>query len=416
MSGDISDQLKQGLSSSDVQMKEMVEAQELEVSREEVAQQAETEETLKNVFEEASNPGVAAFKRSQKPTDDIKVRLTKAELDKLEKRIVPLKDAESWAESFSNANPELKKQILLLLLDKIKDCQSKEEILAILEQFYPDPNLADDALNFLLKTTKGSLQKFVQEAKDAHNARFGREIAAGKNIAEEVKRYASAGLGLPTSLRDMYRDITGNPREPIQLFQELSDRFPYPELRKVLAFLFHSLGSDLKSGGPSIPPGQLHRLLSGVRSLQAILGVYQFFRARMKLIGFLFQRDGLEMPKGLTFEQIAKQFVGLLQERYPTGDRVLSTAGKLGIDKWILAKIIVFSQLRDAIREVALSQFYRNIEHRDELYRAIIEALEQLEEELDAIRDYEEDQREKKESGEDEEEEKEKKEDKEKKK
>lgn len=402
--GDISDQLKQGMSASDVQMKEILAAQDLEVSREEVAQQAESAEDLKATLEETSNPLVANFRRSQKPTEDFKTRLKKAEQDKIEKRLVPVKDAENWAESFSNSNPELKKQILLLLLDKIKDAQSKEEILSMLEQFYPDPTLADDVLNFLLKTTTGSLQKLVQEAKDAHNSRYGREIAAGQNIAEEVKRYAAAGLGLPTSLRDMYRDITGNPREPIQLFQELSDRFQYKELRKVLAFLFHSLGSDLKSQGPSIPPGLLHRLLSGVRSLQGILGVYQFFRARMKLIGFLFQRDGLEMPKNLTFEQIAKQFVNLLQERYPTGDKVLSSAAKLGIDKWILAKIIVFSQLRDAIREIALSQFYRNIEHRDELYKAIIEALEQLEEELEELREYEEDQRERQEAGEDEEE------------
>lgn len=402
MPGDISDQLKQGMSASDVQMKQLFEAQELEVAREEVAQQTETAEDLKTTLEETANPLAASFKRSQKPSEDFKTRLKKAETDKLEKRLIPVKEAESWAESFSNANPELKKQILMLLLEKLKDAQSKEEILTLLEQFYPDPSTADDALNFLLKTTTGSLQKLVQDAKDAHTARFGREIAAGKNIAEEVKRYAGAGLGLPTSLRDMYRDITGNPREPIQLFQELSDRFQYKELRKVLAFLFHSLGTDLKSQGPSIPPGLLHRLIGGVRSLQGILGLYQFFRARMKLIGFLFQRDGLELPKNLTFELIAKQFVGLLQERYPTGDKVLSTAGKLGIEKWILAKIIVFSQLRDAIREVALSQFYRNVEHRDELYKAIIEALEQLEEELDELREEEEEERERQESGEDE--------------
>jgi type III secretion protein W len=297
-------------------------------------------------------------------------------------------------------------------MDKANNTNTKEELLSLLEQFYPDPTLADDALKFLEKTATGSLKKIVQEAKELHEEKHGREISAGKNIAEEVQRYAEAGLGLPTSLRDMYRDITGNPREPIQLFQELSNKFAYKELRKVLAFLFHSLGSDLKAQGPSIPPGLLHRLLSGVRSLQGILGVYQFFRARMKLINFLFKREGLDLPKNLTFENISKQFVGLLQERYPTGEKILQMAGKLGIDKWILAKIIVFSQLRDAIRQIALSQFYRNVEHRDELYRAIIEALENLEEELDAIREEEEEAFERKEAGEEEEEKEEEKEEK----
>jgi type III secretion protein W len=403
-SGDMSDQMKQGLSSSEIQMREITAAQELEFAQEETAMQVATERDVQSTFEETANPLVAKFKKDQKPEEDYKVRLKKAEQDQIERRIVPTKDADSWADNFNKQNPELKKQILLLLLDRIKDFQTKEELLDLLQQFYPDPTLADEVLNFLLKTTTGSLQKLVQEAKSEHEARFGREIKAGQNIAEEVQRYAAAGLGVPTKLRDMYRDITGNPREPVNLFVELSDKYAYKELRKVLAFLFHSLGTDLKSQGPSIPPGLLHRLLSEVRSLQAILGVYQFFRARMKLVEFLFQREGLEMPKGLNFELMAKQFVNLLQERYPTGDKVMQTAGRLGIDKWILAKIIVFSQLRDAIREIALSQFYRNIQHRDELYNAIIEALEALEEELDELRDQEEEQRERKESGEDEEE------------
>jgi type III secretion protein W len=404
-SGDMSDQLKQGLSSSEVQMKQILAAEELEFAQEETAMQVATERDMQNVFEDTANPLAASFKTSQKPKDDYKVLLKKAETDKIEKRIVPVKEADSWAENFSRQNPELKKQILLLLLDRIKDFQTKEQLLELLQQFYPDPTLADDVLNFLLKTTTGSLQKLVQEAKDDHQALFGREITAGQNIAEEVQRYAASGLGVPTKLRDMYRDITGNPREPVQLFVELSDKYAYKELRKVLAFLFHSLGTDLKSQGPSIPPGLLHRLLSEVRSLQAILGVYQFFRARMKLMEFLFKREGLEIPKSLNFELISKQFVNLLQERYPTGDKIMQTAGKLGIDKWILAKIIVFSQLRDAIREIALSQFYRNVQHRDELYNAIIEALEALEEELDELREQEEEEHEKRESGEEEKEE-----------
>lgn len=413
---DLSDKIKQGVSSSEVEMAKILAKEELEIAEAETAQQVETAETLLNVLEETANPLAARFTKSQKSIDDeFKTRLKKSEVDRLERRLVPVGDIDESAEKFSRQNPELKKQILVLLLDKIKDARTKEEILDILKQFYPDPTLADEVLKFLLETTTGTLHKAVEEAMASHEEQFGREIKAGQNIAEEIQKYSAAGLGAPTSLRDMYRDITGNPREPVQLFAELSDRYAYKELRKVLAFLFHSLGSDLKSQGPSIPPGMLHRLLSEVRSLQAILGIYQFFRARMKLVGFLFQREGLDLPKSLNFELLSKQFVHLLQERYPTGDKVMQTAVKLGIDKWILAKIIVFSQLRDAIREVALSQLYRNIQHRDELYNAILEALEALEDELDAIREEEEEEREKRESGEgEEEEEKEKKEKKEK--
>ena len=390
---DYSDMIKQGIQSSDVDMERLYMKEELQTGQEETTKQIESRDALKNVFEETTNPLAARFQTRQKSAVDQKSKIKKTEQDRIEKRIIGVDDMKDNAEKFQQRNPELKSQILLLLIDRIKDATSKEEILNILKQFYPDASTADDALKFLLACTTGDLKKIVEEAIEEHQKLFGREIAAGNNIAEEVQKYVKQGVGMPTTLRDLYRDITGTPREPVALFSELSDRYNYKDLRKVLAFLFHSMGADLKSQGPSIPPGLLHRLLSEVRSLQAILGIYQFFRMRMKLISFLFQRDGLTVPPTLTFELLAKQFVNLLQERYPSGDKVLQSAGKLGIEKWILAKIIVFSQLRDAIREVALGQLYRNVQHRDDLYNAIIEALEALEEELDELleRDKEED-------------------------
>lgn len=405
MPGDISDLLKSGLGGQEIDVEAILAKAELEIAEAEVAQQVETADVMLNVFEEAVNPLARGVDKSQKSLEEQKTRLKKTEIEKLEKKIVSIKESEGSADKFARQNPELKKQILLLLLDKVKDAKSKEEILDLLKQFYPDPTTADDVLRFLLETTVGNLRELVEEARLAHTDAFGREIKAGQNIAEEVQKYVQAGLGAPTRLRDMYRDITGNPRDPVVLFLEFSDRFPYKEMRKVLAFLFHSLGADLKSSGPSIEPGLLSRLLQEVRSLQAVLGVYQFFRARMKLIGFLFEREGMEMPKNLNFELLAKQFVMLLQERYPTGDKVMQMATKLGIEKWILAKIIVFSQLRDGIREVALNQLFRSVQHRDELYNAILEALEALEEELDEYREKEEKERIRQEFGEEDDEE-----------
>lgn len=383
--------IEQKLTSQAAGLEQVFEAQETELAQADTAMQLEAEDTLKNVFEEASNPlAFRALKQEKKGTDEFKIRMKKTEQDRLERRLLPVEQIKDAANKFNKRNPELKAPILQLLADKIKGCKDKEELKKILEQFYSDPTIADDALDFLLEVTTGDLKELVKQAKEDHQQRFGREIQAGRNIQAEVSKGAEQKLGAPTTLRDLYRDITGNPREPVTLFMELSDRYAYKDLRKVLAFLFHSLGSDLKSQGPSIPPGLLYRLLSEVRSLQAILGVYQFFRARMRLITNMFQKNGLDVPKQLTFELLSKQFVTLLQERYPSQDKVLQTAGKLGIDKWILAKIIIFSQLRDAIREVALNQLYRSVDHRNELYNAIIEALENLEEELDELLEQEE--------------------------
>lgn len=376
--------IEQQLTGKASQLERAFISQETEVAKEESLQQEEAHDTLQNVFEETANPLVASFRaqrkgdlRSQKP------RVKKAEQDRMEGRLRPVEEIKDKANHFSQKNPELKPQILQLLLDRIKGIKDKDELRKILAQFYADPTLADDALDFLLAVTKGDLSKLVEEAKQDHEQQYGREITAGRNIQSEVMKASEQKLGAPTTLRDLYRDITGTHREPLTLFVELSDRFAYKDLRKVLAFLFHSLGADLKSQGPSILPGLLYRLISEVRSLQAILGVYQFFRGRMHLIDTLFKKNALDLPKQLTFELLAKQFVNLLQERYPSSDKVLGSATRLGIEKWILAKIIVFSQFRDAIREVALQQLYRSVEHRNELLNAIIEELEQLEDELD---------------------------------
>ena len=79
----------------------------------------------------------------------------------------------------------------------------------------------------------------------------------------------------------------------------------------------------------------------------------------MRLITSLFQRNGMDVPEELSFENLSKQFMGLVAERYPSSDKVKDGPFVLGIERWIMAKIIALSQFRDAIREVALNQIYR---------------------------------------------------------
>lgn len=298
-------------------------------------------------------------------------------------RLLPIEKIKDFAEQFQRRNPELKASTLSMLRELIKPGDTKEEILKKIQEFYSDVSLADEAMEFLLETTDGELNVTIQEIKEEFNADFGREIAAGRNISAQARQAAEKGLGTPTSMRDLYRDITATPRESSQLFEELSNRYSFKELKKVIDFLLHSLGSDMKSKGPSIPRGLLHRLFTETRSLQAILGVYRFFRGRMALMEKLFDREGMEIPNQITFESMAKQFMSLAAERYPSASKVMQTAAKLGIEKWLIAKIIVISQLRDAIREVAMNQVYKSLQHRDELYMAIIEALEDLEDQLE---------------------------------
>ena len=89
--------------------------------------------------------------------------------------------------------------------------------------------------------------------------------------------------------------------------------------------------------------------------------------------------------------------MSLAGERYPSGDKVLAQARRLGIEDWILAKIIAFSQFRASVRELAMSQIYRSLQHRDDILMAIIEALEDLEDELEEEEEREEEEEEERE-------------------
>lgn len=383
------------------------EAQELR------AEQQTSALNFKNQMEETVNP-FAALRKNEKTIKSQKGRV-QGMLKPGEKasKLLPIQQLKQMADQFEKRNPELKADTLVLLRQAIKPDDSKEEILKKLMEFYPDVSLRDEALEYLLETSEGELARKLGEIKQELNQEFGREIVAGRNIYIQAREAANKELGTPTSMRDMYRDITGNPRDAATLFDELAAKFGYKELKKVADFLLHSMGADMSSKGPSIERAELQRLFSEVRNMQAILGVYRFFSGRMKLMNYLFEENHMENPAELTFESMAKAFMSLAGERYPSADKVLSKASMLGL-KNVAGKIITFSQFRDAIREVALGKVYKTVQHRDDLYLAILEALEDLEDELESLYEKEEEEREGQEEEEQEEEEEEDKEDSEK--
>lgn len=358
------------------------------------AEQMTSKEAFQNQQQEAVNPFARALKK-EKPVKAQKSRIQKM-LDAKEKgeRLLPIQRLKDTADQFQRRNPELKSNVLVLLRESINPQDTKEEILRKLMEFYSDISLADEALEYLLETTDGELARKILDVKEELNSQRGREIIAGRNIHLQARQASEKGLGTPTTMRDMYRDITGNPRDSTSLFEELSQKYAFKDLKKVIDFLLHSLGADMKAKGPSIDRGQLHRLFTETRSLQAILGVYRFFKGRMNLMQTLFDKNGIDLPQDLSFETMAKEFMSLAAERYPSSDKVLQRAVRLGLERWILAKIIALSQFRDAVREVAMAKIYKSLQHRDDLYLAILEALEDLEDELEEEAEKEEDEEE----------------------
>lgn len=293
-----------------------------------------------------------------------------------------VENVEETAEQYQKKNPELQSKSLLYLRERISADDSFQEILDKVQESYPDPYLASEALDFLLETSTGDLTEKLVEAKKKFMEMYGKEVLAGKNISLQAREFSRAGLGTPTGLRELYKDVTQNPRDAASLFAELTENYTFEKLTTVIAFVLHSLGSDLKSKGPSIEKGELARLLAEAKSMQAILGVYRFFKSRMRLVLSSFEKDDLVLPNRVTFESLSKMFIKFLLEKFPSADRLFQIGTQLGLEDELLAELIIFSQMKDAIRQVS-PKLFRSEQHRQDVLSVFLEALEKLEEDLD---------------------------------
>lgn len=288
------------------------------------------------------------------------------------------------AEQFGKKNPELQARFLVGLHQLINDDDSPDEIMEKLLTSYPDPYLATEALEFLLassKHRKGLQNKLLQTKELLYNT-YEKQIKIGQNISQEAREFSRKGLGTASGLRDFYKEVIATEQEPIQFFEDLIKKFPYEQMKSVLAFLLHSLGADLKSKGSTIDPIELQKLVSEIRNAQAILGVYLFFRARIYMLQKQFSKEGLFFPKELSFEQLAKYYVMLLSERYPNVNRVLQLAAHLGLSESLIAQMLIFTQYKEALRYTS-PRLFKSDRHRQDLLEVLIDCITELDEEIE---------------------------------
>lgn len=95
----------------------------------------------------------------------------------------------------------------------------------------------------------------------------------------------------------------------------------------------------------------------------------------------------------MNYEIVAKLFFDLAEERYLSTDKIKQSAASI-TDKIsrqpyesLHLKIALLSVIRNMVREVSPTQLYRAIQHRDELYSAVIQTLEELEDSLEELRE-----------------------------
>lgn len=342
-----------------------------------LANQVLTKARFEEDVDEGFNP--AAVERQQgrynrfRPLENRRKSTT--DIKKVEE--VKKKSEEDLAHDYNRRNPELSRDRLTRLRQGLRQGSTAQEILDKVNRAFKDPTLADEAMEFLERTTEGELQETVRQARSILNELKGREIIAGRNVDAAAKAFHKKGLGeSPSELRDLYRDVTGNPRDHNVLFSELSNKYSFDQLKMVVAFLLKGLGYDLKSKGPSIQQAELLLLMTETRNLQSILWVYLFFQSRMGLIRSLFSKYGAPFLKGLSFEKLAKEFIKLVEEKYPSVLKMLKQAEQMGLDD--VGKIIIFIQYRDAIRGLS-PRLYRSLKHRQDLLLVILETLDELE-------------------------------------
>lgn len=304
---------------------------------------------------------------------------SKPEKEEGEEEVKAVEKIQETAESFEQKNPELQARTLLSLRARISRGDSADEILRKLKQVYLDVALVDEAIDFLMEVCDADMRYTLEQAKAELYRTSEREVRAGRNIGIQSRAFSEQGLGSATALRDLYRNITGNPRDAATLFQELTGKYPIDKMKGIIDFVLHSLGADVKAKGPSISREELQKMMSETRNMQAMLGIYRYFLSRMNLIQSSFDRQGLVLPPRITFDLLARIFVKFLMERYPSPDKALLLAHQLGISGELAAQIIIYLQYRDAMRQVA-PRLFRNEKHRQDLLTCFMDTLEELDE------------------------------------
>lgn len=353
-----------------------------------IARQEESQEDFKAWGDQALFNPVTMRRKFEKLDERIRQPVKKEETQKgeetLESQVADPDVIEQIAEDYYQRNPELQKKTLTLLQQRIKNDDDADTMLRKVQEFYTDKSLADEAVDFLIETasTNEEMRNQLTQAKEKFNAAYGREIRAGRNIAQQARTFSKQGLGSPTALRDLYRDLVALPRSPHQIFDELTTKFKFSDMKNIIDFILHSLGTDMKAKGPSISKAELQRLFSEARTMQAILGVFRFFYARMKLIQRQFDQSDLMMPNRINFETLARLLMKVLQERYPSPDKIIKLSFVLGVSEEIAAQIIIFTQYRDALRHIS-PKLFKSERHRQDLLMTMLETLSDLEDEME---------------------------------
>lgn len=369
-----------------------------EKAEERLAKQVDSKAKMQEENEEMT-PNVQ-LKRAETSLKSRAVKKKEKAAGEPKEKIMPIAELSKNAEQFKQNHPDHNIRTLVQIRQLIQRFNSPEQILTTIRTFYGnDPVLAAEVFDFLIQTTvelpegdpsKGTpedLRQLVLDAQQMFMKAHGREIQETKALTGAALKAAGKEMeGKGTKiLREIYHDSLDQLKDAHTQFDQLSARYTWNDMEKVVNYLLHNIGDDLKKEGVGIPRGKIYALTRQAKALQAILTVYRYQKYRfVSTVGMLKQKK-IPIPKQFTFEAMAKQFMGLAKER--TGilpEKVLQVPSKLGIEN-LEGKSIVLRVLLDTIGQVPPLEIYRNNDHKESLFKSIVVALDDLEEQIEEV-------------------------------
>jgi type III secretion system YopN/LcrE/InvE/MxiC family regulator len=174
--------------------------------------------------------------------------------------------------------------------------RSPAQLLAMLQQRFPDPSdalgvlralLADDELNELRELLQQSLEQLLAEQAGQGGAAA---MLGGLNVAFKAKLAARGGLFSARALRQSYRDFIGKDQDCVGEYAGWIVLYGFNRRAQVVDFMEHALGADMYSLDPSGSHVEFGRLLRQIRNLAVLRSADQLLvqeAARAQLLARL---------------------------------------------------------------------------------------------------------------------------------
>ena len=375
---------------------------QLEAAKELLSEKAEAKADARSSQAQKGAPKTK-YKKLRKAFKSLMNRQTQ-KTEKTEKvdpkdKLSPAAGKKAIARKYEGQNRELKEEFLMELGDALEK-EKPEDPVAFIQNFTPktdsgaaylgedgkpvitpfkDPSNVDWAFEYLIDTSAGDTKEKLTLAKKEFYEENKQPVIAGRHATAAAQATADQMVVTEDKLRDDYRDLVFEQPEAMKLFEEISDEYSnYGDMVKYISFLLKAAGDDLRSGGPSIEPGQLDATIKSVRKLQSILVIYRFFRGRMNYIKKRFENESLSYPASLSFESLAKEFIKVASDRFPSEDKVRHGMQKLSVGDDPRKGIIIGENMRDATPQVPKSLVFTTQKNYDEFSEAMTGFLEEM--------------------------------------